>query len=55
MLEIVKNEVKWVSGNVVMKEVVEQCTNVNREGMAVQEVKEEVVEGNNQSNYLHNK
>ena len=55
MLEIVENEIKGVSRNAVMKEVVEQCANVDRRGMAVQEVKEEVVEGNNQSNYLRNK
>ena len=55
MLEIVENKVKGVSRNAVMKEVVEQCANVDRRGMSVQEVKEEVVEGNNQSNYLHNK
>ena len=55
MLEFVENEVKGVSGNAVMKEVVEQCVNVDRGGMAVQEAKEEIIESNNQSNYLHNK
>ena len=55
MLEIVENEIKGVSRNAVMKEVVKQCANVDRRGMAVHEVKEEVVEGNNQSNHLHNK
>ena len=55
MLDIVESEVKGVSGNAVMKEVVEQCANVDRGGIAVQEVKEKVIEGNNQSNYLHNK
>ena len=55
VLEIVENEIKGVSRNAAMNEVAEQCANVDRRGMAVQEAKEEVVEGNNQSNYLHNK
>ena len=32
MLEIVENEIKGVSRNAVMKEVLEQCANVDRMG-----------------------